>query len=142
MEIINFSIKRADFNRSNILSFYTTLSSPYMPKSHPLSCPSYPICSPDYSPPLSLPLYFVTTSLLLRIRPLKETYESFYIKEHVRRRKYCSGIENQEEPHHDLTRRVPDAIATPLTSFPSASRSRVAVVRIFPFDIGDQSTYG
>ena len=43
-------------------------------------------------------------------------------------------IENQEEPHHDLTGRAPDAIATPLTSFSLASQSRVEVVRIFPFE--------
>ena len=30
--MIDFGIKRADFNKSNILSFYTTLSSPYPPK--------------------------------------------------------------------------------------------------------------
>ena len=47
LEMIDFGVKRADFDTSNILSFYTTLSFPYLPKSHPLShplsCPSYPI---------------------------------------------------------------------------------------------------
>ena len=33
-------------------------------------------------------------------------------------------------------------IAMPLTLFSLASQSQVEAVRIFPFDIGDQSTYG
>ena len=90
--MIDFGVKQADFNTSNILSFCTTSSSPYLPKSHPLSRPSYPICSPDHLPPPPPPVYFVTTSLLLRIRPFKEAYESFYIKERVWRCKYCRAI--------------------------------------------------
>ena len=33
---------------------------------------------------LLLPLYFIMSSLLLQIRPLKEVYKSFYIKKRVK----------------------------------------------------------
>ncbi|OCK96774.1 uncharacterized protein K441DRAFT_40180 [Cenococcum geophilum 1.58] len=67
----------------------------------------------------------ITTSLLLQIQPLKEAYKPFYIRERINYRQYYSEIQDQEEPHHNLTRWTPNAIAKPLTSFSSALQSRV-----------------